>query len=214
MITKLSVSAAALAALGLAAPAMAENLYDDDVTVDIEVEVQQIATLEVEAATARMVIDDDNDNFMGNPTSGGNDFSNVASVKLATNFDVDSIRFSFDDIDGSVPGPQSNQQGNYNAAWTEAFGDAGSNTRAQGSLAVLPQGVLLDGPGGNMVGNTFFGAGAIDVTNSGAPFGNGVHYAGIGVSTNWGNTFDSQGLDFAEQDLYVAEFDATIVPSI
>jgi len=64
MKTKYTVSAIALATMGVAAPAMAQE------TVNIDVQVQNVAFLETTDSSGSMTIDNDEDTFMGNPSSG------------------------------------------------------------------------------------------------------------------------------------------------
>ena len=194
---KFGLSVAALATAGLAAPAMAAE------TVNVNVQVEEIAVLSTTQASATMIIDDNQDGFMGNPTSVAKDnFGNVAAVQLETNFSVDAVRFDWDTSGtGVVP--------EYDDAWAAAIGSGTGNI-----LAVLPQASILDGENGSFVGgggSAVFGSNTqIDVTG---PFGNGTHYFGIGVSTNWGNTMPGQP-EFAVPDTYEAEFEATIVPTL
>ncbi len=218
MITKLSVSAAALAALGLAAPAMAENLYGQGSTVDIEVEVEQIAVLEVESASARMFLDDESDPFMGRGSTGGSfDAEDLAVLKLSTNFDIDALEVDFPKVRGgtTADGRIRNFDG------STQFGRAIGRNNGE-ILGVWPQAGTLSAPNGSIIGGGggIFGNPAdgnpIQVTgphrdNDTNGFGNGVHYFGLGVSTNWTRT-TNDGPMFAEPDVYDITLTATIVP--
>lgn len=206
MIRKLSVSAAALAALGFAVPAMA-----NPVTVDIDVVVQQVAELNVLAGAASMTIDDSSDTFMGQPSSGGSSFdaADLAVIQLNTNFDVTSIDITYDKVDDIA--------GFGTGVWFgEAIGGGTNNT-----LGVWPQAGVLDSPtgsviggGGGMIGNDSSSSTApiVRTNTGGAPFGNGMHYIGLGVSTNWDRVPAAGPEVFAAPDTYSIELTATIVP--
>ncbi|SEP23721.1 hypothetical protein SAMN04490248_1484 [Salinihabitans flavidus] len=194
MLKKFTFSAAAIAAAGLAAPAMAQ-----DATSQINVVVQPIAEL-TSTGVGEMIIDAPGNSFMGNPSSGGDDFSNVTTFELVTNFDVDGILFEFDE--------------GVNAGEMALVGQTDGLI-----LTGVPQAAPTDIIGGGTVHGAS-AAGELLVTNNDRddpdqPFGPGTHEIGIGVSTNWTRIIDSVGGsltgDVATPDTYVANVDATIV---
>jgi len=213
MKTKYTVSAIALATMGVAAPAMAQE------TVDIDVQVMQVALLEVTQSSATMTIDDNSGPFMGNPSSGGNDFSNVAKMKLSSNYDVSSIEVDFP--------RRANSQFNGGSSLSTFFGEAtcqsGFCSTPSGSttaLGVFPAISTLDASG------NFMNGGGVqqfhDGTNtsivydgdSGAPspgFAAGVTEFGLGVGTKWDRTFVGEPT-FAEPGTYSITLTATIMP--
>lgn len=206
MIRKLSVSAVALAALGFAAPAMA-----NPVTVDIDVVVQQVAELNVLEGSASMTIDDSSESFMGQPSSGGDSFdaADLAVIQLNTNFDATSVDISYDKVDDIFTFGSGFWFG-------EAIGADTGNT-----LGVWPQAGVLDSPtgsviggGGGMIGNDSSSATAplVRTNTGGGAFGNGMHYIGLGVSTNWNRVPASGPETFAAADTYSIELTATIMP--
>jgi len=216
---KLAASAAALAT-AFAGPAMAQSLSGSPATVDIDVIVDQIAELSVTDDTGVMVVDDSNDNFMGNPAGANPDgdgsiFNNIngtlAELKLSTNFDVSNIQVDFPKVQGG------NANGRIrNFTNTTYFGEAigGGNGH---TLGVWPQVGVLDGPGGTitggggvMQGNPADGS-PIMADNNGSAFDNGDHHLALGVSTNWTRTANGEPL-YAEPDTYSIQLTATIVP--
>ncbi|MCG5532441.1 hypothetical protein LRF89_03185 [Halorhodospira sp. 9621] len=201
---KIAAGATTLVALGMALPAAAE-----DAVVDIDVTVEEIAVLDVITPQGSMVIDDDSDTFMGKPSSEGSVFSgsDLAVIRLSTNYEVNAIQVDFD-----------RQSGFRQPDSATYFGVAkGNNT--DNTLGVWPQIANWDienqdipGGGGAM---TSHGGDDQPLThnNNGAPFGNGEHYFALGVSTNWDRTLDDDDEPlFAAPDTYNIELTATVVP--
>lgn len=221
MIRKLSVSAVALASLGFALPVMASE------TVNIDVTVQEIAELTVANPTGTMVIDSTTDSFMGNPSSSGSVFNNatstLAEIRLDTNYDIDNIEVSFPTVRGG--NALGRVRGFDNTTYFGRATNIDANAASQ-TLGVWPQAGVLDGPGGTIVGgggsmqtnpadgNAIYVTNAIGNDVSGGvgaqiPFGNGTHYIGLGVSTNWTNTLNGEPV-FAEPGTYAIELTAMI----
>jgi hypothetical protein len=234
MIRKLSISAMALAAFGMAAPAMAQqNLTGNGSTVDINIEVESIAILEVLNPTGTMVIDNDFDNVMGNSTSdlpnqgASNRLSDYAQIRLMTNFQLSSLDISF---------PMTNNIRNLDA-------DPTGNTTFNG-LPCCEYFAAAAGPGGatlgvfpvvyNSDGFTDENATGFVYQNNSATAGNTVSNQGsrdastpapwiiptppmgltdyaIGVSTNWGRTKLGEPL-FAAPGTYTVTMTATMIP--
>jgi hypothetical protein len=216
MIRKLSATVAA-GALMASAPAMADT-PDTTGPVDFnaEVQVQEIATLEVENGTASMVVDDTNDDFQGQAGSEGSEFNasagNLAVLKLSTNFTVDAVEIEFPTDSGFGP-PDSDLP-------SLEFGVA---TNGDEQLGVFPQaGVLNDsgdiiGGGGGM----FLHGGEdepIQVTgetrDDDSGFGPGVHRIGVGVSTSWNRDRVDSDTEFADPGTYTIGMTASIVPNL
>jgi hypothetical protein len=224
-----TLSAAALAAAGFAAPAMAQQnlIYDPDSTVDVDVLVERIAVLEVVDGQGKMIIDDDSPSFMGNPSSSGDVFDtsvgDFAELRLSTNFDIESVDFSYDTV-RNIRNDPTDPSSTFNGTGFEVFGRAIGQTSGN-VLGVYPQVGVLDGAG-NIIGG---GGGIFVHDGSSGPLGtrtisvdgpdkstptgfaNGTHEFAVGVSTDWSRTRLTEP-QFAVQDTYRITLDATIVP--
>lgn len=213
---RITTALAALTAMGMTVPAMAQNLYYDGAAgaVDIDVEVEEIAYLNVVNGTGSMVIDDDQDSFMGNPSSDGSVTDAVggtlATIQLLTNFNIDAIRVNFDRVTGL-------RNFGTSAFFGEAIGVNSGNT-----LGVWPQIGSVDPATGTTSGQRLTShdgsntpleiTGAFHAgTQSG--FAAGTHDFALGVSTNWDRTLPGEP-EFAEPDTYQIQLTATIVPTL
>jgi hypothetical protein len=216
MIRKVSATVAA-GALMASAPAMAdEPNTTDPVNFNAEVKVQQIAELEVEDATASMVVDNPQDSFQSQPETGSQfnaSDGNLAVLKLRTNFQVDAVEIDFETESGFGP-PDSDVT---NAQFGVAKNEEGEK------LGVFPQaGVLKDN--GDIIGSSngiFLHRGKdepLQVTGKtrqdDSGFGPGVHRIGVGVSTSWNRDKVSSETEFAEPGTYTIGMTASIVPKL
>ncbi|GEM_PF-5134087 len=206
----------AIAVVGLAAPAVAE----DTVEVDVTVTVEEIAFLEVIRGSGSMVIDDGSDTFMGNPSSEGTVFNkddgNLAVVQLSTNYQIDALDITYSKID---------QIKDFGSGFYfgRAIGEDTGNI-----LGVWPQAGVLDEDGtitGGGGGIFLHDSGAVDTPvqvtgphrteDPDGGFGPGTHQIGIGVSTGWDRTRSAVGEpELAVPDDYVIDMDVTIVPEL
>src|SRR6056297_2476273 len=98
MLNKLTISAAALAAFGMAGAASAQEV------VNIDVLVEEIAQLVASDTTGAMTVDGTADRFMGNTASGTGvepfATGDYATVRLNTNHSVDSLEVTFPQTNG------------------------------------------------------------------------------------------------------------------
>lgn len=216
MLKKMTVGVSALAMMGFAGSAMAQaNLIGSPATVDIDIIVEEVAELVVINSNATMIIDDTSDSFMGTTSTGSSfDAADLAVLQLNTNFDVSSIDITYDKV---------NNIRDFGAAtW---FGEAvlagGSSANANEVLGVWPQAGILSGAtgsiiggGGGMAGNDASSdtIGVVRTNTGGGAFGNGSHYIGLGVSTNWDRVPASASNTFAAAGTYNIALTATIVP--
>ena len=228
MIRTYTASALALAAASLAAPAMAQTniIYDPDpATVDVNVEVQDIAILEVLDDDGNMVIDDNSDTFMGNPSSSGTTFdTNVgdfAELRLLTNFTVDSVDFTYDTV-RNIRNDPTDPSSTFNGTGFENFGRAIGQSNGN-VLGVYPQVGVVDSTGGiigggggifahdGSPGGTAPRTISVDGPDRSTPtgFANGTHEFAVGVSTNWSRTRLTEP-QFAEPDTYTLTIEAVI----
>ncbi|MCG5527332.1 MULTISPECIES: hypothetical protein [Halorhodospira] len=198
---KIAAGATTLVALGMALPAAAE-----DAVVEIDVTVEEIAVLDVIRSQGSMVIDDDSDTFMGNPSSGGSVFSgeDLAVIRLSTNYDVNAIEVDFDRLDG------------FRQPDSSTYFGVATGTTLGNTLGVWPQIANWDNdtqniPSGGSSMTTHSGSDEPLTHDTGAPFGNGQHYFALGVSTNWDRTLLGEP-EFAAPDTYNIELTATVIP--
>ena len=229
MTFKLTTAAAAIAAMGFAGTAMAQQstiLNPDPAVMDIDVVVQEIALLEVIKSDGQMVIDDNSDNTMGNPTSalgtptGGpvnSDPSVYAQMRLSSNFDVESITVNF---------PRTNNiRRREDAAWpanTATFNGTGfdwfgvaEGAATTNTLGVFPQAIPFDGTtvtAANIFYHDFAGNGPITITGpASGDIPAGIQLYALGVSTNWTRTLVGEPV-LALADTYSIQLEATITP--
>lgn len=228
MIRNLSISAAVLAAVGMAAPAIAE-------TVEINITVAPYSELITATAFGSMTIDDGSDTEMGLPSSAGSvecGASNLAAVRLNTNVSVEAVEVDFlrtrnvrnrDDANW----PDATWNGVVDGGW-----DMQDFARAVGAgdgqiLGVYPYATMNDGAGGcnvtwhhdprhtlGPVGggrNGFAVRSGGNPNNDGGPFANGTHLIELGVAGNWSNTVIGEDV-FAAPQVYTVELTATIMP--
>jgi len=218
---KFAISAAALAATGVAGPALSAE------TVNVNISVENIAMLEVEAATGSMSLDVNSPaSSMG--FSNASDVcgaSNVARLRLNTNYAVDHLRMDFPRVRNiRLDGPNWPNETDSRPQY-EWFGRAENSNGT--ILGVYPFAAQSDGNGGCNVGwhnghgnyaNSSSTNGVWHVTkgySSGSPggqFTNGTHLVEFGVSTDWDDTRIDQDV-FAEPGLYTFAMQATIVPT-
>jgi len=209
MLKKITVGVSALAMTAFAGSAMASP-----VTVDIDVVVQNIAELNVLTGAASMTIDDSSDTFMGQPSSTGSSFdaADLAVIQLNTNFDVSSINISYPKTNG-IGGDHTLGLSGW---FGQAIGSVSGNT-----LAVWPQACVLPGAtggcvggGGGMIGNDSSSpvSSIVRTNTGGGAFGNGTHFIGLGVSTNWDRVPAAGPEVFAAPDTYSIQLTATIFP--
>jgi len=215
MKTKYTVSAIALATMGVAAPAMAQE------TVNIDVQVQNVAFLETTDSSGSMTIDNDEDTFMGNPSSGGSLFdtatTDLAVIKLSTNYAV-GVDLDFPRIQG---GNANGRVRNFTNA--TFFGEAPCITACGDStvIGVWPHIGGLTAENGSIVGG---GGGILSHDGSDSSlelfgptrqdtggFENGEHFLGLGVATNWDRTVNGEP-QFASPGTYGITLTATILP--
>lgn len=218
MIRKLSVSAAALAALGLAAPAVAQtNLYGSPATVDIDVVVQNIAILTVTDPSAIAIVDSSGDLFMPNPSSLGSDMTNFASVRLQTNFEVDALQVDFPRMNGIRNQSSATWFGRAECSAPSACGDTTA-------IGVWPQ--IGQISGGSTSGQALWShsGGNVALVAEGphredcqilniCGFPNGTHDMALGVAANWDRTLTGEP-QFASPGTYEITLTTTIVPSL
>lgn len=228
VLNKLSISASALAVVAFAGAASAQNItYLDAVDNDggatgadvvIEVVVEEIAELEVTNETATMTIDDSSGSFMGNPSSSLNDFTNVATLELRSNFDVDAVDFFYPTQNNIAFFGGGGNPGRAGAA--TCVGTCNGSTvigvQPQASPTVLTGQSVYFGdntfdPGNNEGRLRVSGTNRTTDNSGGLPAG--ATEIGIGVSTEWDRTLSGEP-EFAGAGTYSITFTAVVVPTI
>lgn len=218
-----SRSIAALAALGLGAPAAAQNLYGQGASVDVSIEVEKIAVLEVVKAEGSMIVDDalgsgdtmGQNRLMGRTSSGpgiepfdGAD-ADYAELRLKTNFTLDHVLFTF--LDGEQQ-PGIDGRDNFGLA----VRDGGSVADPDDVLGVVPQACFVTsgsgGPSLSCMGATSPGEIVRDTGFPDSDIPNGVYDFALGVRANWTYTPSNSANQFAAPGTYTLPIEATIVP--
>lgn len=200
----LTPSAAALSvlSLGLAAPAAAQNITHapDPATVDIMVEVQEIAVLSVVDGSASTIMDDPNPTSVGDPNSV-QPTPGMAQLELATNFCV-GLEFDFPTTVGIRPNP------------LEYYGVA-EGVNNQNTLGVQPfvrvaNNAFSFGDVFNLTGSDT-DAPLMVSSGSGGGLCDGYYDIFIGLVTQWDLTLNGEPM-FAEPDTYRIPITVSLVP--
>jgi hypothetical protein len=208
VLKKISISALALAAVGFAGAASAQNSQ----VLTLNVTVAQIAELLIEPgyATADWTMTRFLDQLQGTD-DGWTAADGFAVVRLNTNFPVASVDFTYPKVDNiGTFGP---------GFW---FGRAEGSGAVAGEVlgvwpqaAVIPGADLANGWGGpdNIGNNSSSDTAPLVRTNAGGgSFGNGTHLIAIGTSSRPANVPASGPNLFANAGTYSIEVTATINP--
>lgn len=225
MLKHAAVSAVSGALVLAATPAMVSaepNTVDPNQEPTVNVQVEKIAVLNVDdgGQTCSMVVDDTNDDFMGQDEGQSSSFDgdDLCTLTLKTNFTVEAIRFDFPRINGGADDNAIRGGFGTDVYFGKAVGQEDGNV-----LGVWPQAGYLDGNGDINGGGggiyTHDGSNTpLLVTgphrqNDNSGFDAGTHRFGVGVATNWRRTLIGQQ-EFAPEDTYTIDINATIVPTV
>ncbi|SEP23733.1 hypothetical protein SAMN04490248_1485 [Salinihabitans flavidus] len=177
--------------------------------VDVDVEVEEIAILEVDQSKGTMLIDDASFTVMGNPSDEGSVLDsgegNYASVGLRTNTCLDFVLVEFPRSAGFRNVPDGAQLG-------VATGQASGN-----SLGVWPRVFRVDPATGAFRPDPAVHDGSdsdlavTGLTGVTKDFCNGSHKLALGVGTAYDITLDGEQA-FAPPDTYIIPLTGTLVP--
>ena len=217
----LTLSAATLS-LGLAVPALAQNLIyvADPAEVTIEITVEQIAVLTVLKGEGTKIIDAPPSNggvFMlpesaaMNATNLNDPDADIPVVELQTNFPIGSLVMDFPRRNGFNRGCNpSNPAATF---FGEAVRVGGVNTVPEDVLGVWPQMARVRIADGELLDRMLHDCNNNSLSyDEAAPYGNGVHQFALGVSARWDNTLQTSSNFFAAPGVYAIELSLTMVP--